>query len=162
MGVLYGYYSAADDKDAARAVVREFRELCEFRGPREFREADGDGRDQHVTQGIDPVVELLPAEVLITGRAPEDVRSDPRRGALVGVAGEGRVVAVSLTDSFRDALAAFDADLLDDVAMGWSRTSGGLHGVHGPDVLGPFLKELAGLAGRAAAGGRRLYCWIRP
>ncbi len=150
MGVLYGYYSAADDKDAARAVVRE------------FHHAEGGGRDQHVTQGIDPVVELLPAEVLITGRAPEDVRSDPRRGALVGVAGEGRVVAVSLTDSFRDALAAFDVDLLDDVAMGWSRTSGGLHGVHGPDVLGPFLKELAGLAGRASADGRRLYCWIRP
>lgn len=150
MGVLYGYYSAADDKDAARAVVRV------------FRQADGGRRDQHVTQGIDPVVELLPAEVLITGRAPEDVRSDPRRGALVGVAGEGKVVAVSLTDSFRDALAAFDADLLDDVAMGWSRSSGGLHGVHGPDVLGPFLKELAGLAGRATARGRRLYCWIRP
>ncbi|MDX3093696.1 hypothetical protein PV703_26460 [Streptomyces sp. ME01-24h] len=150
MGVLYGYYSAADDKDAARAVVRE------------FRRAEAGCRDQHVTRGIDPVVELLPAEVLITGRAPEDVRSDPRRGALVGVAGEGRVVAVCLTDTFRDALAAFDADLLDDVAMGWSRSCGGLNGVHGPDVLGPFLKELAGLAGRASAHGRRLYCWIRP
>jgi hypothetical protein len=37
MGVLYGYYSAADDKDAARAVARE------------FGEADGSGHDQHVT-----------------------------------------------------------------------------------------------------------------
>ncbi|MGW3246345.1 hypothetical protein [Streptomyces sp. NPDC001070] len=150
MGVLYGYYSAADDRDAARAVARE------------FGMAAGHGHDQHVTKGIDPVVELLPAEVLITGRAPEDVRSDPRRGALVGVAGEGRVVAVSLTDTFRDALAAFDEELLDDVAVGWARSPGGLHGVQDPRDLRLFLKELAGLAGRATAHGRRLYCWIRP
>ncbi|MFJ4845959.1 hypothetical protein [Streptomyces sp. NPDC088733] len=160
MGALYGYYSAGDDRDAVRAVLRA--------------EVHDDGAalapdyDQLVVEGVDPVLELLPAEVLITGRAPEDVQTDPRRGALVGMAGDGGVVAVSLTDTFRDALAAFDPRLLEDVAVGWARTSrtpavpGASRAELDPRALGVFLKDLAALAGRARSTGRRLYCWICP
>ncbi|MFD3453688.1 hypothetical protein ACFWVC_16085 [Streptomyces sp. NPDC058691] len=160
MGVLYGYYSAADDRDAVRAVVDAV--------VRDDGAALAAGYDQRVVKGIDPVVELLPAEVLITGRAAEDVQTDPRRGALVGMAGDGEVVAVSLSDTFRDALAAFDPRLLDDVAVGWARTSrapavsGASRTELDPDALGRFLKDLAALAARACSTGRRLYCWICP
>lgn len=160
MGVLYGYYSAGDDRDAVRAVVR-----AEVHDDGVALAAD---YDPLVVKGVDPVVELLPAEVLITGRAAEDVQTDPRRGALVGMAGDGEVVAVSLTDTFRDALAAFDPRLLEDVAVGWARTSrtpavpGASRGESDPRALGRFLKDLAALAGRATATGRRLYCWICP
>lgn len=72
MGVLYGYFAAADDDDAVRAVVRD------------DGEPSGTGYDQLVIKGIDPVVELAPAEALMTGRSAADVRCDPDMGASSG------------------------------------------------------------------------------
>lgn len=79
MGALFGYYAAADDEDAARAVVREDGQPM------------GTGYDSFVVKGVDPVVELLPAEVLITGRAADGIEADPRHGQLVGMVGDGEV-----------------------------------------------------------------------
>jgi hypothetical protein len=149
MGVLYGYYAAADDEDAARAIVREDEQPF------------GTGYDELVVKGIDPVVDLLPAETLITGRPADEVKADPRHGALIAMVGEGEAVSVSLTDGFRDALAAFDRRLLDDVAVGWV-ASGDFHSPPDPSDLAGFLRALADLADRAEVRGRRLYCWICP
>jgi len=149
MGVLYGYYAAADDEHAVRAVVREDAEPV------------GTGYDELVVKGIDPIVDLLPAETLITGRPADDVKADPRHGALIATLGEGEAVAVSLTDGFRDALAAFDRRLLDDVAVGWAAT-GDFHSPPDPSDLARFLRALADLADRAATRKHRLYCWICP
>ncbi|MFE7184561.1 hypothetical protein [Streptomyces erythrochromogenes] len=149
MGVLFGYYAAHDDADAGRAVQRDDG------GPA------GTGYDQFVVKGMDPVVELLPAEVLLTGRSAEAVEGDPRHGALIATAGGGEVVSVSLTEAFRDALADCGPPQLGSVARAWS----------GSDVfavppsaegLAEFLDALTALARRAVAHDRRLYCWICP
>ncbi|THA23355.1 hypothetical protein E6W17_41625 [Streptomyces sp. A1547] len=44
MGALFGYYAAADDEDAARAVVRQDGQPM------------GTGYDSFVVKGVDPVV----------------------------------------------------------------------------------------------------------
>ncbi|MGW4825795.1 hypothetical protein ACWEP4_44890 [Streptomyces sp. NPDC004227] len=147
MGALFGYYVAADDEDAVRAVVREDGQPM------------GTGYDSFVVKGVDPVVELLPAEVLVTGRTADAVEADPRHGHLVGMVGDGEVVTLSLTDSFRDSLARFDRKQLGEVARGWSASSvfsaqSELSGLTG------FLEGLAALAERALVRGHRLYCWV--
>ncbi|MEU6260830.1 hypothetical protein [Streptomyces sp. NPDC047043] len=147
MGVIYGYYAAADDEDAARAVVRQ------------DDQPTGTGYDEVAVKGIDPVAVLLHAEVLMTGRSAEAVKADPRHGDLVAMVGDGEVVGVTLTDTFRDALAGFDRGLLDAVAQGWA-TSGDFYRTPEPDDLTDFLRDLSGLAERAVARGQRLYCWI--
>jgi hypothetical protein len=152
MGVIYGYYAARDDQDAGRAIVRE------------DEEPSGTGYDQFELKGIDPVTNLLPAEVLITGRSADAVNADPRHGHLVAMVGDGEVVSVSLTDTFRDALAGFDPELLDAVAQGWA-ASGDFYSPldkEGIEDLADFLHQLAALAQRAVACGHRLYCWICP
>ncbi|MEV6103131.1 hypothetical protein AB0M28_00235 [Streptomyces sp. NPDC051940] len=150
MGVLYCYYAADDDQDAARAIVRE------------DGAPSGAGYDQVVVKGIDPMVELATAEALIMGREREEIVADPRRCALVAMVGDGEVAAVSLTDVFRDELARVDASLLPDVAAGWARSPGAFYKAPEPDALAGFLADLAALASRALAGQRHLYCWICP
>ncbi|MFF2792603.1 hypothetical protein ACFVT6_38655 [Streptomyces sp. NPDC058049] len=147
MGALFGYYAAAEDEDAVRAVVR----------------ADGHpmgtGYDSFVVKGVDPVVELLPAEVLVTGRTADAIEADPRHGNLVGMVGAGEVVTLSLTEFFRDSLAHFDRKQLGEVARGWSASS---VFTTPPDLSGltGFLEDLAALAERAFGRDHRLYCWI--
>lgn len=150
MGSLYGYFAADDDNDAVRAVVRD------------DGQPSGTGYDQLVVKGIDPVVELGPAETLMTGRSADEVRSDPRHGGLVGMAGDGELVVLSLTDAFRDALAACGSGSLRDVATGWSGTEGVFSHPADPEALTAFLEGISEIAGRAVARGARLYCWICP
>lgn len=147
MGVIYGYYAAADDAHAAGAIVREDDEPF------------GAGYDEVEVKGIDPMVDLLPAETLITGRSAEAVKADPRHVELIAMVGEGEVVSVSLTDTFRDALASFDRALLDAVAEGWA-TAGDFSTPPNPSDLADFLRRLSDLAERAVGRGYRLYCWI--
>ncbi|MER5306220.1 hypothetical protein ABT034_00215 [Streptomyces sp. NPDC002773] len=147
MGALYGYYAAADDEDAMRAVVREDEQPL------------GTGYDTFVVKGVDPVVGLLPAEVLVTGRSAEAVGADPRHGHLVGMVGDGEVVALSLTDSLRDSLARLDGKALGEAARDWS-ASGAFSAESDLSGLTGFLEDLAALAERALARGHRLYCWM--
>ncbi|MGW3327667.1 hypothetical protein [Streptomyces virginiae] len=108
----------------------------------------GTGHDSFVVKGVDPVVELLLAEVLVTGRTADAMGSDPRHGHLVGTVGDGEVVTLSLTDSSRDSLAHFDRKQLGEVARGRSASS-----VFStpPDLSGltGFLEDLSALAGSA-------------
>ncbi|MGA4545554.1 hypothetical protein ACPA54_36750 [Uniformispora flossi] len=152
MGVLFGYYAAADDQDAGRAVVREDDEPI------------GSGYDELVVKGIDPVVALVPAEVLVTGRTEAEVQADPRHGCLIAMVGDGEVVGVALTDVFRDRLAAFDRELLGEVAQGWAASGEFFSAPDAEQIedMGDFLRSLAELANRAVACGHRLYCWICP
>ncbi|MER7582270.1 hypothetical protein [Kitasatospora sp. NPDC097691] len=150
MGVLFGYYAADGDEDARRAVERD------------DDEPTGTGYDEFVVKGIDPVVDLLPAEVLISGRSADVVEADPRHGHLVAMVGDGEVVSVSITDAFRDSIADFNAELLGDVvARSWS-ASDVFSTPPDPDGLAEFLSSLAALARRSVARGQNLYCWICP
>ncbi|RFS86767.1 hypothetical protein D0T12_00250 [Actinomadura spongiicola] len=144
MGVLFGYFAAADDDDAVRAVVRD------------DGETSGTGYDQLVVKGMDPVVNLAPAEALLTGR------SDTQSGSLVGMLGDGEVVVVTLADDFRDALAAADPASFPEIATAWSKDEDAFLNPVDPEDLHAFLDELSGLAGRAVGHRARLYCWICP
>ncbi|TWG06784.1 hypothetical protein FHX80_115280 [Streptomyces brevispora] len=150
MGVLYGYFAASDDHDAVRAVDRD------------DEMPSGTGYDQLVVKGIDPVVELMTAEALVTGRSAAAVRSDPRHGSLVAMVGDGELVVVTLTDTIRDSLATCGAESLRDVATNWSGAEGSFAYPADPDDLAGFLAQLSELAGRAVTRGARLYCWICP
>ncbi|MFD8077148.1 hypothetical protein ACFV3E_31365 [Streptomyces sp. NPDC059718] len=148
MEALYGYYAAADDQDASRAVWLT------------SGETSGDGFDQILVQNIDPNVDLLPVEFAVTGRPASVIKSDPRHGRVVAALEDGEVVCVSLTDAFRDAFAGIGQDFLHDVARGWARSA---RFTTPPDIeqLDRFLQQLAALAERAVARGHGLYCWIR-
>ncbi|MFJ5924523.1 hypothetical protein ACIQF6_18185 [Kitasatospora sp. NPDC092948] len=150
MGVLFGYFAAADDDDALGAIVRDDDEPF------------GAGYDGTVVKGIDPVVVLGPAEELVTGRSGAAVRADPRCGALVGMDEDGEAVVLSLSDAFRDALARQDDAALGEVAERWAAVDGVFDGPADPDELAEFLRELAGIAARAVARCARLYCWVCP
>ncbi|RST01857.1 hypothetical protein EF910_26330 [Streptomyces sp. WAC07149] len=147
MGVLFGYYAAADDEEALRAVARGDGQPL------------GAGYDSFAVKGIDPVVALLPAEVLVTGRTAAVIKADPRHGHLVGTVGDGEVVALSLTDSFCGSLSRVDPQRLGEVAHGWS-ASGVFDARSDLTGLTSFLEDLAALARRATARGHRLYCRI--
>ncbi|MFD9393013.1 hypothetical protein ACFWBB_20570 [Streptomyces sp. NPDC060000] len=147
MGVLFGYFAAADDEDAVRAVVRE------------GDEPTATGYDGFDVNAMDPTLDLLPAEVLLTGRTAEAVRADPRHGHLVAMADDGRLVCLSLTDALRDALAVADRSLLRGIAVEWA-TSDVFPTPPGPDGLSAFLDQATDLAGRAVERGHGLYCWI--
>ncbi|MET7685778.1 hypothetical protein [Streptomyces sp. NPDC005423] len=150
MGVLYGYFAAADDDDALRAVVRD------------DDQPSGTGYDQLVVKVIDPMLVLMPAEELITGRSAAEVEADPRHCSLVGMVGDGEVVVVTLTNALRDALATRDGRSLRDIATNWSTVEGVFRHEADPEDLTGFLDGLSEIAGRAVARGDRLYCWLCP
>ncbi|MEU6324333.1 hypothetical protein [Streptomyces sp. NPDC047009] len=147
MGVLFGYFAAADDDDAVRAVVRD------------DDEPTATGYDGFDVNAMDPTLDLLPAEVLLTGRTAEAVQADPRRGHLVALIEDGQLVCLSLTDALRDALAVADRASLRGIALDWA-ASDVFSTPPDPDGLAEFLDRAADLAGRAVERGHRLYCWI--
>ncbi|MGW6950343.1 hypothetical protein [Streptomyces xanthophaeus] len=146
MGAFFGYYAAADDRDARQAVVRE------------DGQASGTGYDQILMDGIDPVADLSWLEFVLTGRSPRLIKSDPRLGQVVAEAGNGEVVSFALTDTLRDGLAGVDRAFMDDVAPNW-RLSGSYPPPSDVARVADFLKQLAALAERAIARGHSLYCW---
>lgn len=108
MGVIYGYFAAADDDDAVRAVVRE------------DGEPTATGYDGFDVNGMDPTTDLLPAEAALTGRSAETVQGDPRHGHLLASIDEGDLLCLTLTDSLRDALTDADQSLLREIAREWA------------------------------------------
>jgi hypothetical protein len=144
MGNLYDYFSAPDDAAAATT----------FDG--------GPGAAGFPTldvKGIDPFLQLGGAEALLLGRPVEVVIGHPRAGHLVSESTEDCPWVVTLTDEFRDALAAATPDVLAEVALPWSRTEEFGEDCD-PEPLADFLGRLAELARGAREGGHRLYCWI--
>ncbi|MGW2933162.1 hypothetical protein ACWDA7_15150 [Streptomyces sp. NPDC001156] len=147
MGVLFGYFAAADDDDAVRAVVRD------------DDEPTATGYDGFDVNAMDPTLDLLPAEVLLTGRTAEAVQADPRHGYLVALIEDGQLMCLSLTAALRDALAVADRASLRGIALDWA-ASDVFSTPPNPDGLAEFLDRAADLAGRAVGRGHRLYCWI--
>ncbi|WP_328664674.1 hypothetical protein [Streptomyces sp. NBC_00328] len=147
MGVIYGYFAAADDDDAVRAVTRE------------DDEPTATGYDGFDVNGMDPTVDLLPAEVILSGRSAETIQADPRYGHLLATADDGQLLRLSLTDALRDAFAAADRGSLHHVAQVWA-ASDVFPTPPDPQGLAEFLEQAIDLAGRAVERGHRLYCWI--
>ena len=180
MGVLFDYFSAPSDEEAAAVIDRvggpgsQATQLTGYVEPKRgifgrrrpaVAPTFGDDTDLTVydtvsVRGIDPLVQLGTLEELLTGRPYDEAVADPRSGVnpLASKDG-GEVLVAPLTDSLTSALANADGELLEQVARPWSETEE-FWGAADPSDLGEFLKELAALASRAEATGQRLYCWV--
>ncbi|MCX5409640.1 hypothetical protein OHA37_38005 [Streptomyces sp. NBC_00335] len=143
---LCDYFSAVDD-EAAVAVLHS---------------PGGPGRaefDVFPLRNIDPVVAMAQLEAVMTGCSHEEAAERPRSGELLSSPQDGPPFVVSLSDTLSDALATAADDDLVRFAEPWSRTDELQQMGIGVEVTADVLRGLAGLARRAQASGRRLYCW---
>jgi hypothetical protein len=133
VGLLYEYFTAADDQAATGMLTTGWP-------PPTFRD-----------EGIAPR-ELAGLEALLTGRDVQEVAADPRLGAqLAELVDEGAGVAecgvLTVPDTLTAALATADAGALSAAGAAW-----------GDDMA---VRELAAIARHAAQHGHRLYClWM--
>ncbi|MGU3644840.1 hypothetical protein ACLBXX_07700 [Microbacterium sp. C23T] len=177
MGVMFDYFAAPNDEEAAATIDRPGgpaqpevvpqasparRTLFGRRRPAIVSASDSASAvvyDTVSVKGIDPVVQLGTLEGLLTGRTFDDVLADPRTGHDLAIRDGGELLVVTINDAVSAALGTADEGTLEQVAGPWSQTEE-FWGRGDPTELAGFLKDLAGLARRAQASGDRLYCWI--
>ncbi|MFI5613803.1 hypothetical protein [Amycolatopsis sp. NPDC051903] len=141
----YDYFTANSDEDAARSL--------------ESPEGPASLFPTAAFKRIDPFMQVPRAEAFLTGSTEEAAADKPRSMKLVAEAGEGEVTVVTLTDDFRDALAATDEARRRELAEFWSGAED-LSGEAGPEELLPVVDGLAALAKQAKPTGGHLYCWV--
>ncbi|MEA5367214.1 hypothetical protein VA596_47340 [Amycolatopsis sp., V23-08] len=143
--MLYTYFAAQGDRDAAKAAARVDDEL-----------------DGLMVKGADPTDELTRLEAVLTGRSLDEIRSDPRHGSVVAESDEGDCVVLSLTDPLTRVLASAEPDVLRRAVSNASSAGGSLSIVADRLALTEFTAELAVLARRGLLDGHKLYCRIAP
>ncbi|MFC5727951.1 MULTISPECIES: hypothetical protein [Nocardioides] len=173
MGVLFDYFAAPDDADAAATIDRiggpakpgtaaplPARRGLFRRSPKEV-ETVREGADYATVAdtGIDPVVQGGTLEELLTGRPYEEIEQDPRWGHSLATRDGGERQVLTLTDGLVDALAQADADRLAAVAVPWSQTEE-FWGVGDPEELTSVLRALSRLAREARSRNETVYCWV--
>lgn len=172
MGVLYDYFIASDDVEAAgtldldggpgqpMSLPPSLAQQLRDRG-REARPFEDSARAQRraVCTGIDPVVQGGTLEELLTGRPFEQIQQDPRWAVSVACTDDGGRMVLALTDGLIDGLAGASHEQLAAAAVPWSRTEE-FWGAGDPDALVPLLDDLSSLARDARAQGRSVYCWV--
>ncbi|MFB9236401.1 hypothetical protein ACFFWC_12710 [Plantactinospora siamensis] len=177
MGVLYDYFAAASDEQAAAAIDLDGGPAGAEAVSPELRAALDAGDREAVdrlmrprvrlsehglrvlsTKGIDPVVQMGTLEGLLTRVDADIVFARPRSGRAVAVRDEGERLVLTLTDELQQALAEQTPERLDAAAVAWSRTEE-FWGKGDPELLADFLRELSQLARDACDQGHRLYCW---
>ncbi|MGW6937555.1 hypothetical protein ACWGF3_00805 [Streptomyces xanthophaeus] len=143
---LCDYFSAPDDQ-AAVGVLRT---------------PGGPGQaelDVVFLKDIDPVVAIAQLEAVMTGCSHEEATGSPRSGQLLSEPEDGPPFVVTMTDTLIDALASASPDDLVRCAEPWSMTDELRQIGIGVEATAEVLAGLAGLARRARASDRRLYCW---
>ncbi|MFE5945540.1 hypothetical protein [Streptomyces sp. NPDC056480] len=143
---LCDYFSADDDRTAVTVL----------RTPGGPGQA---GLDVVFLKNIDPVVAIVRLEAVMTGCSYEEAGERPMSGHVLSDPEDGPPFVVGLTDTLIDALATASPDDLVRFAEPWSRTDELRQIGIGAEGAADVLEALAGLARRARASGRRLYCW---
>ena len=137
------YYSAASDEAAVGVLDAQS-------GP------DPAVFDVLSLKGIDPVVVVARLEGLLTDCAYDEARARPRSGQLLSDPEAEAAFVISVSDTLRDALASATDGQLGLVAGPFGAVEEvGLPSAEALEVL----RLLSGLARRAVAENRRLYCW---
>jgi hypothetical protein len=140
------YFSATDDQ-AAVAV------LDTPGGPGQA------SLDVVYLKNIDPVVCMAQLEAIMAGCSYEEASRRPRSGQLLSSPEAESAFVVSVSDTLCELLAVAAEDDLVRAAEPWSLTEElRMIGVDAETAAG-VLAALAGLARRARASDRRLYCW---
>ena len=135
MGVLYDYFIAPGDDEAAATIDRtvgpgqpsstpEKKSRGLFgRRPKEAATTDeGSPFPTIEDTGIDPVVQGGTLEELLTGRTYEEIEQDPRWGQSLAVRDGGERLVLTVTDGLIDALAQASPERLASAAVPWSQT----------------------------------------
>ncbi|MGY2703334.1 hypothetical protein [Nocardioides sp. HB32] len=172
MGVLYDYFIAPSDADAAATIDRrggpgqpdlpvpvKGRGLFARRRQQEGPDIDAVVYATVADTGIDPVVQGGTLEELLTGRTYEEIEQDPRSGHSLAVRDGGERLVLTLTDGLIDALAQSSPDQLAAAAIPWSQTEE-FWGAGDPEELGAILRDLSALARDARTRGESVYCWV--
>jgi hypothetical protein len=179
MGVLYDYFAAASDDEAAAAIDRiggpgsptALAPPAAELGPGWLRGKPSTPRPQFVTdpelpvydtvavKGVDPMVQLGTLEELLTGRPYAEIEQDPRSGRIIATRDSGPRLVVGLSDSLVQGLISATREQLAAVAAPWLQTEE-FSGQGDPAAAADFLNDLAGLARQAQQRGHRLYCWV--
>ncbi len=119
MGVLYDYFVAPSDAEAAATIDRaggpgqpaspasrtRTRGLFRHRQQEPAPIGDGQSYPTVADTGIDPAVQGGTLEELLTGRPYDEIEQDPRWGKSLAVRDGGERLVLTLTDSLIDALA---------------------------------------------------------
>jgi hypothetical protein len=172
MGVLYDYFAAPGDAEAAATIDRPGgpgqassrsdkvrRGLFGRRAKESANAPNGVPYPTVADTGIDAVVQGGTLEELLTGRPYEQIERDPRSGLSLAVRDGGERLVLTLTDGLIDALAQASPEQLAGAAVPWSQTDE-FWGTGNPEELTGLLGELADLARRARSSGGSLYCWV--
>lgn len=173
MGVLFEYFTAPSDSDAAATIDREGGPAEPAGSSPEPARRGWFGRRPKGSDvippgpayttvpdtGIDPVVQGGTLEELLTGRPYEEIEQDPRWGHSLATRNGGERVVLTLTDGLVEALAQADDELLATVAVPWSQTEE-FFGAGDPEALTALLQDLSGLAREARSSGQTVYCWV--
>jgi hypothetical protein len=146
---MFDYFSASSDEAAASAIGL-------LGGPGAPEAAPFDSIP---VKGIDPLVQLVTLEGLLTGRDYDQIVAGPRAGAVLASQDGGQRQVVTLTDELQAALADADDAQLASVAVPWSQT-GEFWGQGDLWILARLLHELAELARRSRTRDEYMYCWI--
>ncbi len=146
MGVIYDYFAAPSDADAAALIDR--------------LDPDADDSDIIVLpSSIDPVLHLGKLEsLLIHGNTDVDLTHE-RFGKTLAELDGGAVVVSAVPDELQQAVAAASEDRIDEIAEVWSEIEE-FGGGADPTDLAQFLDELADLARMANRTGQLLYCRV--
>lgn len=169
MGVLYHYFAAPSDADAAAVIDRlagpgKTGVSAPSRGGISGRRRQSTATNEPLyptlaDTGIDPVVQCGTLEELLTGRAYEDVETDPRWGRALAVRDGGERLVLTLTHGLVDAIASSPTQELVAVAQPWSQTEE-FWGAGDPEALTQFLLDLSAAARVARSRNETLYCWV--
>jgi hypothetical protein len=172
MGVLYDYFVAPSDAEAAATIDRPGGPGQPFQAPETSRRrlfgrrANATATTSESTPyatvadtGIDPVVQAGTLEELLTGRPYEQIEQDSRSGQALAVRDGGECLVLTLTDGLIDALAQSNPEQLAAAAVPWSQTEE-FWGAGDPDELTQLLHQLSDLARQARSRGESVYCWV--
>ncbi|WP_327398982.1 hypothetical protein OG194_01660 [Streptomyces sp. NBC_01288] len=107
-------------------------------------------------KGIDPVVVMARLEGILTDCTYDEAPARPRSGQLLSDPEAEAAVVISVSDTLRDALATASDKRLE-LAAGPFAAVEELRFT--PTKTAELLHRLSGLARRASAENRRLYCW---
>jgi hypothetical protein len=177
MGVMYDYFIASDDAEAASVLDLDLGpggplpappmpipELIATYGVERAMAMLGrvevrtgpTGIRTLSTKGISPSSDLGKLEEVLTGVGEVDIQAGTRFCVVVAVADDGERTVETITDELRDGLAVADAARMAAVVPAWLDRLGASDEAEG---LVAFAAEFAALAREAASTGQRLYCW---
>ncbi|WP_051433502.1 hypothetical protein [Promicromonospora kroppenstedtii] len=145
MGLITDYFIAGSDTEAARFLDGG------------VHGAGLDEDDLHAAKGIDPFVMLGTLETALTELPYAEISGD--RTPPVGMGASDGSGIVRVRGTLTAALADLDPGRVPEVAESWGSTE-----EFGPDAdkeaVADFLRGMKGLARRAVAQGRAMYCWF--